>query len=161
MRPPPPRSSLVCVQGNHHFIRAVVPHLTPVLLKQLTRQEETPEVDDTAWNMAMAAGTCLGLMARVAKDAVTPHVLPFVQENIAKAAAPEDWRFREAATFAFGSILEGPEPASLIEVVRQAMDFLLRVSRSMGQGWCVGCRVWRYTGTCWGVLCLLLGMWPC
>jgi hypothetical protein len=110
----------------------VVPHLTPVLLKQLTRQEETPEVDDTAWNMAMAAGTCLGLMARVAKDALTPHVLPFVQENIAKAAAPEDWRFREAATFAFGSILEGPDPTSLIEVVRQAMDFLLRVRRG---GW--------------------------
>jgi importin subunit beta-1 len=58
---------LPCSQTNHHFIAAVVPHLAPVLLQQLTKQEEGLEQDDTAWNMAMASGTCLGLLARTAE----------------------------------------------------------------------------------------------
>lgn len=62
------------------------------------------------------------------QDAIVPVVMPFVQENIGKNTAPEDWRFREAATFAFGSILEGPSPRSLADTVRQAMGFLLAVS---------------------------------
>ncbi|KAF8069441.1 KPNB1 [Scenedesmus sp. PABB004] len=110
---------------NHHFIAAVVPHLVPVLLKQLTKQEEGQEQDDTAWNLAMASGTCLGLLARTAQDAIVPHVMPFVTENIGKNGGPDDWRLREAATFAFGSILEGPSPRCLADIVRQAMGFLL------------------------------------
>jgi importin subunit beta-1 len=55
------------LQTNHHFIKAVVPHLVPVLLKQLTKQEEGQESDDTAWNLAMASGTCLGLLSRTAE----------------------------------------------------------------------------------------------
>jgi hypothetical protein len=58
---------VVLTQPNHNFIKAVTPHLVPVLLKQLTKQEEGQEQDDTAWNMAMAAGTCLGLLARTAQ----------------------------------------------------------------------------------------------
>jgi hypothetical protein len=54
--------------------------------------------------------------------------MPFVTENIGKKGSPEDWRLREAATFAFGSMLEGPSPASLAETVRSAMGFLLAVS---------------------------------
>lgn len=52
---------------NHNFITAVTPHLVPVLLKQLTKQEEGQESDDTVWNLAMASGTCLGLLARTAQ----------------------------------------------------------------------------------------------
>lgn len=62
------------------------------------------------------------------QDAIVPIVMPFVTENIGKKSTPEDWHLREAATFAFGSILEGPSPASLAEIVRQAMGFLLAVS---------------------------------
>lgn len=55
------------LQVNHNFIKAVVPHLVPVLLQQLTKQEEGQEQDDTAWSLAMASGTCLGLLARTAQ----------------------------------------------------------------------------------------------
>jgi hypothetical protein len=61
-----------CVQVNHNFIKAVVPHLVPVLLQQLTKQEEGQEQDDTAWNLAMASGTCLGLLARTAQVCLRP-----------------------------------------------------------------------------------------
>eukprot|EP00878_Enallax_costatus_P011619 GHUV01012128.1.p1 GENE.GHUV01012128.1~~GHUV01012128.1.p1 ORF type:complete len:603 (+),score=213.52 GHUV01012128.1:279-2087(+) len=114
---------------NHHFITAATPHLVPVLLKQLTKQEEDQELDESSWNIAMAAGTCLGLMARTAQEAIVPLVMPFVQENISKCAGPADWRCREAATFAFGSILEGPSQSSLADTVRQAMGFLLQAMK--------------------------------
>lgn len=62
---------LLCAQTNHNFIKAVTPHLVPVLLQQLTKQEEGVENDETSWNMAMASGTCLGLLARTAQVCLT------------------------------------------------------------------------------------------
>lgn len=53
--------------------------------------------------------------------------MPFVTTNIAKNGGPEDWRWREAATFAFGSIMEGPMQSNLVPMVQQAMPFLLQV----------------------------------
>jgi len=109
----------------HHFMRAACPHLTPVLLEQLTKQEEGQEQDDTGWGLSMAAGTCLGLCARVVADDIVPLVMPFVQANISKNTGPEDWRLREAATFAFGLVLDGPNPTQLTDTVRQALAYLL------------------------------------
>jgi importin subunit beta-1 len=64
--------------------------------------------------------------------------MPFVTANIAKQGSPEDWRWREAATFAFGSIVEGPSPANLVPMVQQAMPFLLQVRGlgASGTGFC-------------------------
>ena len=47
------------------------------------------------------------------------------QVNIGKADSPEDWRLREAATFAFGSILDGPPPDKLAALVAVGLPFLL------------------------------------
>ncbi|KAF9622646.1 hypothetical protein IFM89_032545 [Coptis chinensis] len=72
--------------------------------------------DEGAWNLAMAGGTCLGLVARTVGDDIVPLVMPFIEENITKA----DWRQREAATYAFGSIMEGPSPDKLTSIVNVA-----------------------------------------
>lgn len=109
----------------HGFIKAACPHLVPVLLEQLTKQEEGQEQDDTAWSISMASGTCLGLIARVVRNDVVLLVMPFVEANISKNAGPEDWRLREAATFAYGLILDGPEPQMLLPNARTALVFLL------------------------------------
>src|SRR5699024_7410601 len=61
------------------FIKGVVGHLIPVLIPTLTKQEEYEE-DDT-WNIAMAGGTCLALIANTVLDDVVPHVMPFVTQN--------------------------------------------------------------------------------
>lgn len=110
---------------NHHFIKAVAPHLVPVLLEELTKQEDQFE-DENAWSKAMAAGVCLQLTARVVGDDIVPLVMPFVTSNISKNTGPEDWHFREAATFTFGSILEGPSSRQLLEIAKQALPFLLQ-----------------------------------
>lgn len=48
-----------------------------------------------------------------------------LQSNIDRKTAPEDWRLREAATFAFGSILEGPSPQQLVQLVAMGLNFFL------------------------------------
>lgn len=67
-RPPAPHAQ------SHDFIKAAAPHLVPVLLEQLTKQEEGQEQDESVWNLAMSSGTCLGLIARVAGNDVVPVV---------------------------------------------------------------------------------------
>ncbi|KAL6753595.1 ARM repeat-containing protein [Haematococcus lacustris] len=113
----------------HNFIKAASPHLVPILLQQLTKQEEGQEQDETAWNLSTASGTCLGLAARVVQDAIVPMVMPFIQANISKNTTAEDWRLREAATFAFGLILDGPEPAMFQDTAKQALGFLLQAMK--------------------------------
>ena len=122
------------------MIQALAP-LTELLLEQLTKQEDGQDADAGAWNVAMAAGTCLGLAASATGDAVVPLVMPYVQANIGRAGGGEDWRWREAATFAFGSILDGPSPGALVDVVASGLGFLLAAMRdpnsqaSRGGGW--------------------------
>lgn len=104
-------------QLSQHFIRGALKYLIPLLTETLTRQEDEP--DEDTWNVAMAAGTCLSLVAATVGDEVVPQVMPFVQNYINH----ENWKFREAATLAFGAILEGPK--ELTQLIAQAMPVLL------------------------------------
>lgn len=114
-------------EASHGFVAAALPQLVPLLLEQLTKQEEDAESGgEGAWSVAVAAGTCLGLCAQAAGDAVVPLVMPFVQANIQKG---DDWRAREAATFAFGSMLEGPSLGALHGLVSAGLPFLLAALR--------------------------------
>ncbi|MCD7461772.1 Importin subunit beta-1 [Datura stramonium] len=105
----------------YNFIKQALPALVPMLLETLLKQEEDQDQDEVAWNLAMAGGTCLGLVARTVGDDIVPLVMPFIEENITKP----DWRQREAATYAFGSILEGPSPDKLTPIVNGALNFML------------------------------------
>ncbi|XP_064598231.1 importin subunit beta-1-like [Liolophura sinensis] len=109
---PPERTSKFYVKG-------ALQYLVPLLLQTLTKQEELD--DDDEWNPCKAAGVCLMLIANCCENDVLPHVLPFVKENIKN----EDWKIKDAAVMAFGSILEGPDPASLKPLVVQAMPMLI------------------------------------
>ena len=97
----------------------------PLLLTTLTKQEEGQDEDEDGWNLAMAGGCALGLVANAVGDAVVPFVMTFVQEKLALA----DWRSREAGTFAFGSILEGPAPEKLAGLVNMGLPFLLNAMK--------------------------------
>jgi importin subunit beta-1 len=104
-----------------YFIKQALPALIPLLLETLLKQEEDQDLDEGAWNIAMAGGTCLGLVARTTGDDIVPLVMPFIEENITKP----DWRQREAATYAFGSILDGPSPEKLVPLINNALPFML------------------------------------
>jgi importin subunit beta-1 len=92
-----------------------------LLLETLLKQEEDQDQDDNAWNISLSGGTCPGLISRTVGDAVVPLVMPFVETNITKP----DWHCRGAASFAFGSILEGPSVGKLAPLVQAGLDFLL------------------------------------
>lgn len=95
-----------------------------MLLETLTKQEEDQFEDDGVWNLAMAGATCLDLVARCVGNDVVDAVMPFVQRNVASA----NWREREAAVFAFGSILDGPEPDKISSVFTpESFKFLLNM----------------------------------
>jgi len=104
---------------SKHFAKIALPEIIPVLLLLLTKQEE--DADDDEWNVSMAAGTCLSLLAGAVQDSIVPAVIPFIEAHI-KA---EDWHHREAAVMTFGSILEGPDPSVLTPLVNQALPLLI------------------------------------
>lgn len=107
-------------QRSLNLIKQALPHLVPLLNETLTRQQHEEEDDDT-WNLAMAAGTCLGLVAQVVQDDCVDLVLAFVQGNFFNA----DWKYREAAILAYGSIMEGPTSEKMRPLVMQSYQQLV------------------------------------
>lgn len=101
------------------FAKVALPEILPVILQLLTHQEE--DADEDEWNVAMAAGTCLALLAAAVNDIIVPAVIPFIEAHITSA----DWHQREAAVMAFGSILDGPDPNVLVPLIHQALPILL------------------------------------
>uniref|UniRef100_A0A7S1T9Y9 Importin N-terminal domain-containing protein n=1 Tax=Compsopogon caeruleus TaxID=31354 RepID=A0A7S1T9Y9_9RHOD len=104
----------------NRYAHAALPHLCPVIFGCLMQQDE--DLDEDTWNKSTAAGSCLVLLAEVAPDTIVDHVLPFVQSNIND---PNNWRAREAATMAFGSILEGPPLELLKPLIDEAVPGLI------------------------------------
>jgi importin subunit beta-1 len=104
-----------------NYVSGALPNLGPLLTQTLTRQDEDAASDDEIWNISMAAATCLGLIANTTEDAVVPIIIPFVQQHIQS----ENWRFREAATMAFSSILDGPSTEVIGQFVNQSIPYLL------------------------------------
>lgn len=102
-----------------NLIKQALTHLVPLLTETLTRRQD--EEDDDTWNLAMAAGTCLGLVAQVVQDDCVDLVLQFVQANFANP----DWKYREAAVLAYGSIMEGPSSEKMRPLVMQSYQSLV------------------------------------
>ncbi|XP_068980751.1 importin subunit beta-1 isoform X3 [Bombus flavifrons] len=109
------------VKVSRHYAKGALQYLVPVLMKKLTKQEEFDDEDD--WNPSKAAGVCLMLLSSCCEDAIVPFVLPFVKDNIKS----HDWRYRDAALMAFGSILGGVDHATLKPLVEQAMPTLIEL----------------------------------
>lgn len=127
-------ASLVC----YNFAMFALGEVYPTLLSLLTKQNEDAEDDD--WSVAMAAGACIQLFAQNTGNYVIESTLNFVSVNITST----DWRSREAAVMAFGSILDGPEIEQLKAPIMTALpsienaisDESLQVKETAA--WCLG-----------------------
>lgn len=104
---------------SRFFAKIALNEITPVLLGLLTQQDE--DADEDEWNVSMAAGTCLALLASAVQDGIVQVVIPFIEANIRAT----DWHQREAAVMTFGSILDGPDPSVLTPLVNQALPLLI------------------------------------
>lgn len=101
------------------YARGALQYLAPVLMQKLTKQDDGD--DELEWNPSKAASVCLMLLSNCCEDEIVPHVLPFINSNIKN----ENWRYREAALMAFGSILGGLEATTLKPLVEKAMPTLI------------------------------------
>ncbi|SCU77478.1 LAFA_0A01904g1_1 [Lachancea sp. 'fantastica'] len=123
---------------SFNFALTSIQEVIPNLLNLLTRQNEDAEDDD--WNVAMSAGACLQLFAQNCGNYVVEPVLRYVEQNITS----EDWRCREAAVMAFGSILDGPDKVQLTNLIHQALPPILNLMKDQSLqvketvAWCTG-----------------------
>lgn len=113
---------------SRYYAKGALQHLVPLVLQKLAEQEEGDDEED--WTPHKAAGVCLMLLASCCGNEVIPHVLPFVEQNIQS----QDWKLRDAAVMAFGSVLEGPDVQSLNSPVQQAMPMLLKLMKDDNMG---------------------------
>lgn len=111
---PPERTSKFYAKG-------ALQYLVPILTGILARQDEMDDEDE--WNPSKAAGVCLMLLATCCENDIIPHVVPFINEQISNA----DWRYRDAAVMALGSILEGPSPDQLSPILEQGMPTFIKL----------------------------------
>lgn len=118
--------------------------LVPLLLAALPSRapDEAAALDDAEeWTLSQASGMCLQALARAVGDRVLDAVMPFVQAHVGSA----DWRAREAAVTAFGTLVEGPGKGKLVPVTAHALPSLLNLLSSdpsvpvrRAAAWCLG-----------------------
>ncbi|KAI3404933.2 kap95 [Candida oxycetoniae] len=124
---------------SYNFALIASSEVLPTLLTLLTRQNEDPEDDD--WSVAMAAGACLQLYAQDIGNYVVEPTIQFVGANLTNK---ENWRAREAAVMAFGSILDGPDSEQLKSIINQALSPILELIEDKNLqvketvAWCLG-----------------------
>lgn len=131
-----------------HLARQALSFLIPILTEAMTRggdqskqedEEDDPDDDDT-WNSAMAAGTCLSLVAQATGDDCVDPVLQFVNASF-NSASPN---FREAAMLAYGSIMEGPTDHKLAQLIQASLAVVVEalndgiVSVRDNAAWAIG-----------------------
>lgn len=106
---------------SKHFVNHALPYLSGPIFDSLKKQEDDP-LEDGSWNTATAAGACVELLAAAAPDSILSVVKPFIQTNIQDQA---NWRSREAAILAFGSVLDGPPVEAVKGLVQDAIKVLI------------------------------------
>uniref|UniRef100_A0A8R1EQM7 Importin N-terminal domain-containing protein n=1 Tax=Caenorhabditis japonica TaxID=281687 RepID=A0A8R1EQM7_CAEJA len=83
------------------FMEQAAAHVVPVLLEAMAHHDDGDDEDE--WTPAKAAGVCLMLAAQCVRDDIVNHVIPFF-----KHFQNPDWKYKEAAIMAFGSIFGWP-----------------------------------------------------
>ena len=103
---------------SHNFVKQGMGQLVGLLLEAMCKQDED---EDGGYTLSIAAATCLTQIALTVHDEVVGHVIPFIQANIDSA----DWHRTEAATLAWGSVLDGPSDGSLQPFMVPALEKMI------------------------------------
>lgn len=82
-------------------------------------QEE--DQDEDAWNVSAAGSTCLSFVAQCTEDNIVPVIMPL----IGGAIQSTDWHQKDAATSAFGAVLEGPKSNVLAPYITALLPMVL------------------------------------
>ncbi|ULU11419.1 hypothetical protein L3Y34_015100 [Caenorhabditis briggsae] len=104
--------------SSRRFMEQAASHVCPVLLEAMAHHDDGDDEDD--WTPAKAAGVCLMLAAQCVRDDIVNYVIPFF-----KHFQNPDWKYKEAAIMAFGSILDGPDPKKLLPMAQEALPAIV------------------------------------
>lgn len=124
--------------SRHNIIPQAVGSLMPVVLNLLLKQPDDPEEEN--FSIQNNASVLLVYLSEVLGDAVLDHVIPFISSNIVST----EWRKKEAALTAFGSILEGPSVEKCMPIIQAAIQMLIECFQHphptvrASAGFCVG-----------------------
>jgi len=134
------------IHPSCHLAKQALRFLVPILTEAMSRggldddQADEDNDDDDTWNSAMAAGTCLALLAQATGDECVDLVLEFVNGNY-KSPNPA---LREASMLAYGSIMEGPSGAKLGPIIQMSLSVIVEalndnsVSVRDNAAWAIG-----------------------
>jgi len=95
------------VEKSRRYTEGAMNPLLKALFVPLSKQD--PDAEDDEWNVSHAAATCISFAATCVREKIVPSVLQLFTQNVMS----DQWRVRDAATVAFGSILDGPPTESL------------------------------------------------
>ncbi|VWU48923.1 importin beta, putative [Hepatocystis sp. ex Piliocolobus tephrosceles] len=109
---------------NHNIVKQAMVFLLPKIFNAMITQE-SEDIDTDAWTISMASATFLSLSAQLLKNDIVEPVISFIEENFIH----EDWRRRDAAVLAYGSIMEGPDTEKLRPLVEESVGQLSEVLR--------------------------------
>ena len=109
-----------------NYLRGAVKHLVPVIFEAMCKQNEYEDEG----SLAIQANCCMHLCARAVGDAILDHTMPLITGNINQA----DWHKREAATYAFGAIMEGCSESAISQITLQSLPTLVQMVTSEQHG---------------------------
>lgn len=115
-------------QPHKQIIKQCSSSLIAILLAGLQKINEDEEDkflkdenDSQEWTVCLAATCALENMALVMKDEILSPVLHFIQPKLASNL----WVDKYVGILAFGAILEGPSPATIISNISQAFESII------------------------------------
>jgi len=95
------------IDKSRRYTEGALLPLLDALFVPLTKQD--PDSEDDEWNVSHAAATCISYAAGCVREKIIAPILQLFQQSVMN----KEWRVRDAATIAFGSILEGPPTEAL------------------------------------------------
>jgi importin subunit beta-1 len=112
------------VQPSCNLAKQALGFLVPILTQTMARgtaDDDDSEEGDDSWDSAMAAASCLALVAGATLDDCVDPVLQFVNANYQSTSQ----KHREAALLAYGSILDGPSPGKMGPIIQSSLQVIV------------------------------------
>jgi len=103
-----------------NYNELAVAKFLPIILEAMTQQDEDDSRED--WTTPRAAAVCVGNICLASGDPAADVIFQFVSANISS----EDWHHREAATLAFGYMLDGPSKDKMVSICTNALETLIK-----------------------------------
>ncbi|KAI9292477.1 ARM repeat-containing protein [Neoconidiobolus thromboides FSU 785] len=103
----------------YHFVQDYATYVIVAILQIMSSQEE--DVDMEEENPPRSATNCLESIAKNLGNNIIPFVVPFVTQNLQNP----DWRLRDTATVAFGTVVANADQDQIKGMADEGLQFFV------------------------------------